>query len=52
MNRHICEKEATKEWLTIDSLDYIVECLEACSNVEMLADLRKIFPGQTLRNAD
>lgn len=51
MNYHICELAATPEWLTIESIDYIVECLEACKSSEMLADLRGIFPRQALRCA-
>jgi hypothetical protein len=51
MNYHICDLEATKEWLALESLDYIVECLEACESFEMLADLRELFPRQTLKVA-
>jgi len=51
MNYHICDLEATPEWLTIESIDYIVECLEACETLEMLADLREIFPRAALRSA-
>lgn len=51
MQYYICDQEATKEWLCLDSIDYIVECLEACESFEMLADLREIFPRQTLRVA-
>jgi len=51
MKYHICELVATPEWLTIESIDYIVECLEACKSPEMLADLRAIFPRQALRSA-
>ncbi|MBD2437612.1 hypothetical protein [Nostoc sp. FACHB-110] len=51
MKYHICELTATPEWLTIESIDYIVECLEACISSEMLADLRAIFPRQALRCA-
>lgn len=51
MKYRICQLEATPEWLTKESIDYIVECLEFCSNAEMLADLRAIFPRQALRTA-
>jgi hypothetical protein len=51
MQRHICELKATKEWLMLDSIDYITECLEACRSAEMLADLREIFPRDTLKGA-
>ncbi|MBD2536913.1 hypothetical protein H6G97_49960 [Nostoc flagelliforme FACHB-838] len=51
MNHRICDLDATKEWLRLDSIDYIVECLEACENFEMLVDLREIFPRQTLKVA-
>ncbi|MBE9205885.1 hypothetical protein IQ244_05020 [Nostoc sp. LEGE 06077] len=51
MKYHICDLEATPEWLTIDSIDYIAECLEACESLEMLADLREIFPRAALRSA-
>ncbi|BAY19990.1 hypothetical protein NIES21_58600 (plasmid) [Anabaenopsis circularis NIES-21] len=51
MKHHICDLEATPEWLTIESIDYIAECLEACKSMEMLADLRAIFPKQALRSA-
>jgi hypothetical protein len=47
----ICELEATQEWLCLDSTAYITECLEACTSTEMLADLRQIFPRQTLKVA-
>ncbi|WP_414756088.1 hypothetical protein [Anabaena sp. CCY 9910] len=45
---HICKLEATQEWLCLDARAYIAECLEACVTVEMLADLREIFPRQAL----
>lgn len=51
MKRQICELQATNEWLAIDSVDYICECLEACIDAQMLADLREIFPRQALRTA-
>ncbi|WP_427157167.1 hypothetical protein ACQFX9_17155 [Aliinostoc sp. HNIBRCY26] len=51
MKYHICEEEATREWLTLESIDYIVECLEACQTLEMVADLRAIFPRAALRSA-
>lgn len=51
MKSHICDWEATPEWLIIESIDYIVECLEACESLEMLADLRAIFPSAALRSA-
>ncbi|WP_341531481.1 hypothetical protein WKK05_35900 (plasmid) [Nostoc sp. UHCC 0302] len=51
MQYYICDQEATKEWLALDSIDYIAECLEACESFEMLADLREIFPRQTLKVA-
>jgi hypothetical protein len=49
MKRFICQLEPTNEWLTLESVDYICECLEACTDAEMLADLREIFPRQALR---
>ncbi len=51
MKYHICDKEATLEWLTIESIDYVAECLEACETLEMVADLRSIFPRVALRSA-
>jgi hypothetical protein len=51
MKYHICDKEATPEWLTTESIDYIAECLEACELPQMLADLRAIFPRSALRSA-
>ncbi|BAY14227.1 hypothetical protein [Calothrix sp. NIES-2098] len=51
MKYHICELEAAPEWLTIESIDYIAECLEACESLEMVADLRAIFPRAALRSA-
>ncbi|MBD2205894.1 hypothetical protein H6G33_27340 [Calothrix sp. FACHB-1219] len=51
MKYHICDKEATPEWLTLESIDYIADCLEACETMEMLADLRAIFPRVALRCA-
>ncbi|OCQ94198.1 hypothetical protein BCD64_05365 [Nostoc sp. MBR 210] len=51
MNYHICGLEATPEWLKMESIDYIAECLEVCETLEMVADLREIFPRQTLRSA-
>ncbi|MBD2597975.1 hypothetical protein H6G74_27160 [Nostoc spongiaeforme FACHB-130] len=51
MNYHICDLEATPEWLKMESIDYIAECLEVCETLEMVADLREIFPRQTLRSA-
>lgn len=51
MKHDICHLEATPEWLTIESIDYIVECLEACESPQMLADLRAIFPRVALRSA-
>jgi hypothetical protein len=51
MKYHICELEATPEWLTLESIDYIAECLEACKSPDMVADLRAIFPRQALRCA-
>ncbi len=35
----ICQLETTQEWLCLDSIAYIAECLEACTSIEMLADL-------------
>jgi hypothetical protein len=49
MSYRICQLEATPEWLTSESTDYIAECLEFCQNTEMLADLRAIFPREALR---
>ncbi len=51
MKYYICDFEATPEWLTIESMDYIAECLEACETLEMVADLRVIFPRLALRSA-
>ncbi|MBD2300751.1 hypothetical protein H6G80_14215 [Nostoc sp. FACHB-87] len=51
MNYQICDLEATPEWLKMESIDYIAECLETCETLEMVADLREIFPRQTLRSA-
>ncbi|OUL23998.1 hypothetical protein BV378_20430 [Nostoc sp. RF31YmG] len=51
MKYYICDLEATPEWLTLESMDYIAECLEACETLEMLADLRAIFPRVSLREA-
>lgn len=51
MKRPICPHEATREWLYLESIDYIAECLEACLDASMLADLREIFPRQALRVA-
>lgn len=44
----ICQLAATHEWLCLDSISYIAECLEACTSIDMLADLREIFPRQAL----
>lgn len=44
----ICSTLATPEWLSTESVQYITECLEACENAEMLADLRAIFPREAL----
>ncbi|MBW4644090.1 MAG: hypothetical protein KME23_14070 [Goleter apudmare HA4340-LM2] len=49
MSYGICQLDATPEWLTSESTDYIAECLEFCQNSEMLADLRAIFPREALR---
>ncbi|MBU7582474.1 MAG: hypothetical protein KAF91_06100 [Nostoc sp. TH1S01] len=51
MKYYICDLEATPEWLTMESIDYIAECLEACESLEMVADLRTIFPRRALRSA-
>ncbi|AFY41813.1 hypothetical protein [Nostoc sp. PCC 7107] len=51
MKYHICDLEATPEWLKIESTDYIAECLEACETLEMVADLREIFPRRALSSA-
>lgn len=51
MKHHICELEVTQEWLIMESIDYIAECLHACESAEMVADLRAIFPRQALRCA-
>ncbi|MBD2344684.1 hypothetical protein [Anabaena subtropica] len=45
---NICKLEANQEWLCLDSMAYITECLEACVCADMLADLREIFPRQAL----
>jgi len=34
-----------------NSIAYITECLEACTSLEMLADLREIFPRHSLKVA-
>lgn len=47
----ICKLEATPEWLTPESVSYVVSCLEFCENPEMLADLRYIFPREVLTEA-
>ncbi|BCL36606.1 hypothetical protein [Nostoc sp. MS1] len=44
----ICQLEATQEWLCLDSMAYIAECLEFCTSEDMLADLREIFPRHSL----
>lgn len=51
MKHDICDLEATPEWLTIESIDYIAEYLEACETLEMVTDLRVIFPRLALRSA-
>ncbi|WP_193200648.1 hypothetical protein [Nostoc sp. MG11] len=48
---NICELEATFEWLCLDSITYITDCLEACNSADMLADLREIFPRLALKVA-
>jgi len=48
---HLCELEANFEWLCLDSLAYITECLEACSSASMLTDIREIFPRHALKVA-
>lgn len=44
----ICTIKATPEWLSTESVQYIAECLEACEDASMLADLRAIFPREAL----
>ncbi|MFQ4143996.1 hypothetical protein [Chlorogloeopsis sp. ULAP02] len=43
--------EPFDEWFSIDSIMYVVECLETCENAEMVQDLRQTFPGEVLREA-
>ncbi|GAB1541506.1 hypothetical protein NUACC21_41770 [Scytonema sp. NUACC21] len=45
----ICSTPATLEWLSVESVRYIAQCLEACENADMLADLRAIFPREALK---
>jgi hypothetical protein len=47
----ICELEATSEWLTSEAIHYVVECINDCENVQMLAQLRYIFPRTVLTEA-
>ncbi len=42
---------AISEWLNSDSINYVVGSLNACENVNMLADLRQIFPREALIEA-
>ncbi|MEC4819962.1 MAG: hypothetical protein SAK29_42840 [Scytonema sp. PMC 1069.18] len=44
-----CDLPATLEWLSVESVRYIAECLDACESTETLADLRAIFPKEALR---
>ncbi|OKH41140.1 hypothetical protein NIES2101_34770 [Calothrix sp. HK-06] len=41
----------SKEWFTSESVGYLSECLLACSNPQMLADLRSFVPAAALREA-
>ncbi|MEA5570887.1 hypothetical protein [Calothrix sp. UHCC 0171] len=47
----ICELEATPEWLTFAAIHYVVECINDCENMQMLAQLRQIFPRAVLTEA-
>jgi hypothetical protein len=47
----ICKIEATPEWLTPESVRYVVLCINDCENAQMLADLRHIFPRTVLTEA-
>ncbi len=47
----ICELEATPEWLTSEAIHYVVECINYCENVQMLAQLRYMFPRTVLTEA-
>ncbi len=47
----ICKTEATPEWLTNESIRYVVLCINDCENAQMLADLRHIFPRVVLTEA-
>jgi hypothetical protein len=47
----ICKTEATPEWLTPESISYVVLCIKDCEDAQMLADLRHIFPRVVLTEA-
>ncbi len=40
-----------QQWLVPSSIAYLCECLQACENVDMVADLRRIAPPEALREA-
>ena len=40
-----------REWLTLESVAYLSQCLLACENPQMLVDLRKFCPPAALREA-
>jgi hypothetical protein len=41
----------TDEWMSPESLCYISQCLEACADISMIEDLRRIFPREALASA-
>ena len=47
----VCKTEATPEWLTPESIRYVVDCINDCQDAQMLADLRYIFPRAVLTEA-
>lgn len=47
----VCKTEATPEWLTSESISYVVLCINDCQDAQMLADLRHIFPRAVLTEA-
>jgi hypothetical protein len=47
----VCKTEATPEWLSSESVRYVVVCINDCEDAQMLADLRHIFPRVVLTEA-
>jgi hypothetical protein len=47
----VCKTEATPEWLSSESVRYVVVCINDCEDAQMLADLRHIFPRIVLTEA-